>query len=215
MSLLAAGKIAGLPNFKVIPEAVVSRLEIMAAFENLARRRARFALLLALAPGPALALPQVDCPTQPADGGIEIVFSPTPADAGLRAIERVVASAKTSLDVAAYEFSSANVARALLAAHGRGVRVRLLVDGANFTKGRSQASVLAAAGLPVRVTAKYPAMHDKFIIADQRTVQTGSFNYSFSAERRNAENIVILWNNTCAAELFTGQFDGLWEEGQP
>lgn len=186
----------------------------MAAFQNLAPR-ALFVLLLALAPGPGLARPQVDCPTQPADGGVEIVFSPTPVDASLRAIERVIASAKTTLDVAAYEFSSANVARALLSAHKRGVRVRLLVDGGNFTKGRSQASVLAGAGLPVRATAKYPAMHDKFIIADVQTVQTGSFNYSFSAERRNAENVVILWNNVCAAELFTGQFDALWDEAQP
>ena len=35
-------------------------------------------------------------------------------------------------------------------------------------------------------------MHDKFIIEDGETVETGSFNFTAAAESKNAENVLVL-----------------------
>ena len=35
-------------------------------------------------------------------------------------------------------------------------------------------------------------MHDNFIVLDGETVETGCFNFSSSAESRNAENVAVL-----------------------
>ncbi|WP_254911789.1 phospholipase D-like domain-containing protein [Yersinia frederiksenii] len=37
-------------------------------------------------------------------------------------------------------------------------------------------------------------MHNKIILADSNTLQTGSYNYSASANKRNAENVLVVRN---------------------
>ncbi|SDR63438.1 PLD-like domain-containing protein [Rhizobiales bacterium GAS113] len=46
-----------------------------------------------------------------------------------------------------------------------------------------------------------------------RTVETGSYNYSYSAQRSNAENVVVLWNHTDVARAYEERFSQLWAEG--
>ena len=43
-------------------------------------------------------------------------------------------------------------------------------------------------------------MHKKVMIVDGETVVTGSFNYTWSAEHRNAENLLVIHDPTLAAE---------------
>lgn len=40
---------------------------------------------------------------------------------------------------------------------------------------------LARQGVPVRIDSRYAIMHNKFMVIDGVTVQTGSFNYTRSA----------------------------------
>ena len=44
----------------------------------------------------------------------------------------------------------------------------------------------------MRVDYQYAIMHDKFIVVDGETVEEGSFNYTSAAEKKNAENAVML-----------------------
>ena len=64
----------------------------------------------------------------------------------------------------------------------------------------------------VKTDARYPIMHDKFIVVDGKHVETGSFNYSFAAAERNAENAIVVWNNVAMAEKYTSEFDRLFGE---
>ena len=173
-----------------------------------------FAVAAAVAPH-LRASPILDCPAGQT-GDVEIVFSPRPPDAGLRAVERVIDSARRSIDMAAYEFTSKPVADALRRAKTRGVAIRILADErSNRDAARSQAPQLAREGVAVRYNGAYAIMHDKFLVADIETVQTGSLNFTYSAERRNAENILVLWRSPCAAQIYAGQFETLWDEGRP
>ncbi|WFU07285.1 phospholipase D-like domain-containing protein (plasmid) [Rhizobium sp. CB3171] len=48
-----------------------------------------------------------------------------------------------------------------------------------------------------------------------QTVQTGSFNYSFSAKSKNTENVVVLWNAVDTANRFAAQFQEIWQRASP
>ena len=37
-------------------------------------------------------------------------------------------------------------------------------------------------------------MHNKFMIIDEKTIENGGFNYTFQAERANAENVLVITN---------------------
>jgi phosphatidylserine/phosphatidylglycerophosphate/cardiolipin synthase-like enzyme len=56
-------------------------------------------------------------------------------------------------------------------------------------------------------------MHDKFIVVDGKVVETGSFNFTSSAENRNAENVLVLHDPQVAAR-FQPEWSRLWEESE-
>jgi phosphatidylserine/phosphatidylglycerophosphate/cardiolipin synthase-like enzyme len=112
-----------------------------------------------------------------------------------------IKSAKREIDVAAYEFTSTTVADALIAAHERGVIVRVVADAkGNKGKGYSKIYSLANHGVSVRLDAHYAIMHNKILVIDDATVQTGSYNYTRAAEVRNAENVVVIHDAKLAGE---------------
>lgn len=39
---------------------------------------------------------------------------------------------------------------------------------------------------------RYSIMHDTFAVIDGETLETGSFNFTSAAERKNAENVIVL-----------------------
>ena len=106
-----------------------------------------------------------------------------------------IASARRTLRVQIYTFTSRPVLAALLAAERRGVAVRVIVDAGQFRGDRNDTRAvqrLATAGIKVLVDTVPGLMHDKIMIVDEATVLTGSFNYTWSAEHRNAENLIAL-----------------------
>jgi phosphatidylserine/phosphatidylglycerophosphate/cardiolipin synthase-like enzyme len=107
-------------------------------------------------------------------------------------IVRKIEAAKKSIFLLAYNFSSKPIAKALIAAHVRGVRVELVLDRSNLTAKGSELGNCRLAGIPVYVDGAHRIMHDKVLIFDGVEVETGSFNYSRSAELSNGENVVIL-----------------------
>lgn len=50
------------------------------------------------------------------------------------------------------------------------------------------------------------------MVADGVTTQTGSFNYTSSASRRNAENTLVVWEHRATAAAYQQEFDRLWGE---
>jgi len=143
---------------------------------------------------------------------IEIAFSP---DAGATdSIVRLISEAKHTIRVAAYSFTSKDIAAALLNAHKHGIDVQVVLDKSNAKAKYSSATFLANVGVPTRINYKYAIMHSKFMVVDEVTVETGSFNYTKAAEQKNAENVIILRNYPDIAAKYQKEWQKLWNEAQ-
>ena len=105
---------------------------------------------------------------------------------------REVAVAQDSVHVQAYSFTSAPVARALLEAKKRGVKVEVVIDAGRATEKYSEATFFANQGIPVFADGKHAIAHNKVMVIDGLTVITGSFIFTKAAEERNAENLLVI-----------------------
>jgi phosphatidylserine/phosphatidylglycerophosphate/cardiolipin synthase-like enzyme len=69
------------------------------------------------------------------------------------------------------------------------------------------------AGIPTRTISTYAIHHDKYIVADERHVQNGSFNYSQAASKANSENVLVVWHNPELAASFLRHWNNRFEQG--
>ena len=109
-------------------------------------------------------------------------------------------AAQRSVHVQAYSFTSAPIAKALVAAEKRGVDVEAILDKSNRTANYSAADFLAHEGVPTFIDAKHAIAHNKIMIIDGGIVLTGSFNFTKAAEEKNAENLLVLHDAALAAQ---------------
>ncbi|MDR2880916.1 MAG: phospholipase D family protein [Azoarcus sp.] len=172
-------------------------------------RKILFALTLAL-----LSAASQAAETFPADAAYDVGFSPNRG--ALEIILKGIESAKESILVAAYSFTSKPISTALLAAQRRGVDVRVVADGkANSGNNYTAVTFLANQGVPVRLNGRHTINHSKFMVIDGRHVETGSFNYTSAAAKKNAENVLILWNVKPLADQYTAEWKRLWDGATP
>lgn len=124
-------------------------------------------------------------------------------------------SAKREIRLAAYSFTEPAIGKALLDAKKRGVDVVVVVDKEHNGRktGASVASFLASNNVPVRVTSAFKIMHNKFIVVDGSTVETGSFNFSRAAEKDNAENVLAIVNCPALAKTYLPVWKHVWDTG--
>lgn len=132
-----------------------------------------------------------------ADGGktykpqsVEVYFSPK--GGATEAVVSVIEKSKKSINVQAYSFTSAPIAKALVEAHKRGVAVNVILDKSQKTEKYSSADFLAHAGIAVLIDSRHAIAHNKIMIVDSKIVITGSFNFSKAAEESNAENLLVI-----------------------
>jgi phosphatidylserine/phosphatidylglycerophosphate/cardiolipin synthase-like enzyme len=163
----------------------------------------RFLALLFLVP--ALALPAASL-------DYDLGFSP--GGTALEAVVKAIAGAKKTIALAAYEFTSEPVAQALAEAVTRGVKVWVVMDDGAAKSKYSQAAWLLAHGVSLRVNSHYAIFHHKFLVADLDTVETGSFNYTKSADVRNAENALVLRGVPDLAKRYLTEWTRLWDEAE-
>jgi cardiolipin synthase len=133
----------------------------------------------------------------------------TPGDSRLR-IQTLIASARTSLDIALYYLSDTAIRAAVHdRPKNRGVAVRvLLASTGEIPENATTASTLTAAGVPVRTLAN-PVLHAKVIIADGARALVGSNNMSVTSLRDNRELGVIL-REPAAVNAVLAQFGTDW-----
>ena len=139
---------------------------------------------------------------------IENAFSPRQGATDL--IVKTIGEAKHSIYVAAYYFTSYPIARALVAAHARGVDVKLVMDG--HQKFLRAVDYLHENGIVTRMNRHYAIMHDKFMIIDGATLETGSFNFTRAAEYENAENVLVVRDSPGLIKSYERQWSHLWGE---
>jgi phosphatidylserine/phosphatidylglycerophosphate/cardiolipin synthase-like enzyme len=102
--------------------------------------------------------------------------------------------AKKQVLVQAYSFTSTPIAQALVDAKHRGVDVQIILDTSQRTERYSSASFLANEGVPTFIDPNHKIAHNKVIVIDGKTLITGSFNFTKSAEEGNAENLLVINN---------------------
>ncbi|MCY2927444.1 MAG: phospholipase D family protein [Planctomycetota bacterium] len=145
----------------------------------------------------------VGCPPQGTSSptqaeGIQVYFSPNGGCTD--AVAKELDAAKQTVYVQAYSFTSAPIAKALVDAHTRGVKVQVILDKSQRTEKYSSADFVAHAGIPVQIDAAHAIAHNKVMVIDGETVLTGSFNFTKGAEEKNAENLLVIRSKELAAK---------------
>lgn len=126
----------------------------------------------------------------PKDTQTSVYFSPRGGaqDALVHAID----NAQESIYVQAYSFTSEPIVTALIQAHQRGVHVEVILDKSQRNDKRSGTAAVREAGIHTLIDSKHAIAHNKIMVIDQDTVVTGSFNFTKSAEEKNAENLLVI-----------------------
>jgi phosphatidylserine/phosphatidylglycerophosphate/cardiolipin synthase-like enzyme len=98
----------------------------------------------------------------------------------------LIDAATTSVDLMMYQFNRYKIGNALIAAKDRGLKVRVLLDGDQYTNDDVKADLLAA-GVEVKdAPATFEHAHAKVLLLDgqQAVIFSGNYNsYSMSSER--------------------------------
>lgn len=129
---------------------------------------------------------------------IQVFFSPKGGCAA--AVVNNLNRATNSVLVQAYSFTSAPIAKALIDAHKRGVKVEVILDKSNRRANYSSADFIQRAGIPTFIDARHAIAHNKIMVIDGQTVLTGSFNFTKVAEENNAENLLVIQDPALAAQ---------------
>jgi phosphatidylserine/phosphatidylglycerophosphate/cardiolipin synthase-like enzyme len=145
------------------------------------------------------------------------VFSPNGAVA--QVLIRAIDAAKATLEIAMFSFYSQEIAEALLRAKDRGVNVRIVLD-ASQAKNMKLDDWFAYHDFDVRILAgpdphgtwMFEKMHNKFMIADGKLLETGSYNYTANADDNNYENVNFIADAAILA-FFTAYFQMLHDLG--
>jgi mitochondrial cardiolipin hydrolase len=133
----------------------------------------------------------------------------SPGDTCRNAITKQISTALKELLVCVFTISDDIITQSLIAAHRRGVAIRLITDNEkSFDKG-SDINQLAGEGISLRMDTSPNHMHHKFMVVDQHSVLTGSYNWTRGAARFNHENIIVT-KDLATVRIFTHEFDKLW-----
>lgn len=152
---------------------------------------------------------------------VQVFFSP---NGGARdAVLKELAHAKKEIDIAMYILTDRELSNALISAKGRGVNVRVILDGKSAEEiGYSKHHFLSERKIDVKLDNTHKSygdkyegiMHNKFAIIDNEILITGSYNWTHSAEKLNDENLLIIKDAKEITGKFSDKFKELWNRGK-
>jgi phosphatidylserine/phosphatidylglycerophosphate/cardiolipin synthase-like enzyme len=138
----------------------------------------------------------------------EIHYSP---EERLDAIDaQLIATARSSIDLASYALTDPIVINALDDAERRGVAVRIVLD----PRERHDFVKLGDLSDNVRIKRGGPYMHLKAYAVDGQVLRTGSANFSTSGENAQDNDLLVL-RDPSAAIKFEAHFERMWDHAQP
>jgi phosphatidylserine/phosphatidylglycerophosphate/cardiolipin synthase-like enzyme len=128
---------------------------------------------------------------------------------------RQINQAQSSIYVQAFSFTSRPIAKALINAKQRGVKVLVIFDHSQLDhRHYSLARLLIKNDISVWNDDQPNIAHNKVMIIDRSIVETGSFNYTVSAQRYNTENMLII-HNAPLAERYIANWNRRMQLSQP
>jgi phosphatidylserine/phosphatidylglycerophosphate/cardiolipin synthase-like enzyme len=122
------------------------------------------------------------------------------------AIVRELKAARHEVLALAYSFSSKPIAEGLIEAKSRGVHVEIILDRSQEQETYSDLALFQQHGLAPQIDAHHAIAHNKIMIIDQRTLITGSFNFTNQAEHENAENMMVIKGHPELVRLYRQNF---------
>jgi phosphatidylserine/phosphatidylglycerophosphate/cardiolipin synthase-like enzyme len=149
---------------------------------------------------------------------VQTCFSP--AGRCSHRILREIENAQQEILIAVYAFTSDELARAVVQAKQRGVAVQVILDRDFHAKNekskgvfleQQKVAVRRISGMRPAVDKEPGLMHQKFAVIDRRTVLTGSYNWTQSADSLNDENLLLFRDARPLADEYRKAFFQLWE----
>lgn len=153
--------------------------------------------------------------------GVWLVPYFTAPETGLRqggVDEAVIAdinAARHQVDVASFDYNLSSINQALIAAHQRGVLVRLVLDDGNLDDEEMArlTGELEKAGIGIAWDQRQAFMHNKFVIIDRTVLWVGSWNLSVNDTYKNNNNILRFAIPELAAN-YEAEFEEMFASGQ-
>lgn len=154
----------------------------------------------------------------PSVGSIDVYF--TPWDDAQSPLLSALDSARKQILVQAFLLTGRAIGDSLIAAHRRGVDVRVLADAQQHARNPgSLLQQLVRAGVPVWLETRYRNAHNKVMVIDagtpEPTVITGSYNFTWSAQATNAENLLVMRGNPALAERYASNWKRHQSDAEP
>lgn len=161
---------------------------------------------------------EVAAPPVAAQGTLQVAF--TPWDDIEKLITGEIDDARQQVLVQAYLLTSRKISGSLIAAKRRGIDVRILADAKQHgNTPSSKLDELVTSGVPVWLETKYQNAHNKIILIDagsaDSTLITGSFNFTWTAQHKNSENILIVRKNRPLAMRYLSNWERHHAEALP
>jgi phosphatidylserine/phosphatidylglycerophosphate/cardiolipin synthase-like enzyme len=127
------------------------------------------------------------------------------------ALAAAIDQARLCVDVAVYDLDLSTISNALIYAHRRGVKVRVVTESDNMDSTATKIPALVEAGIPVIGDRREGLMHNKFAVIDRMEVWSGSMNYTANDAYRNDNNLIRI-RSTKLAEDYTVEFNEMFEQ---
>jgi phosphatidylserine/phosphatidylglycerophosphate/cardiolipin synthase-like enzyme len=159
----------------------------------------------------------------------------TPGADCTKVIVKEIQKSRKSIFIQAYHLTDDEIAKALVEAKLKGLEIAVIIDGRGAVQKGNDIEQLRDVGINVRIDRKHQIAHDKVIIMDApikedarwiesdgtphgredkhweyTRVITGSFNFTDSAQHRNAENLVVISNEPKVCQAFKKNWDRHW-----
>jgi phosphatidylserine/phosphatidylglycerophosphate/cardiolipin synthase-like enzyme len=142
---------------------------------------------------------------------VEVNFAP--ADGVAKYVLQRIAAAKRSIHFMTFSYTSSAIADAMVAQAQAGLPVQGVFERQNAGGTGSAFSRLRQGGVDVLEDGNCYILHHKVIIIDERTVISGSYNFTNSAEKDNDENLVIV-DDSALARAYLDEFERVYAQAQ-
>ncbi len=143
---------------------------------------------------------------------VDVYFSP---DDGVQAILLdVLSNAQESIYFMAFSFTADELGDVIRERAESGVTVAGVMDEEQVKSNQgTEYDLFRQAGLDVYIDSNPGQMHHKIMIVDERIVIVGSYNFTNSAETRNDENLLVIYNEEIATQ-FLDEFKRIYGQAK-
>ena len=142
---------------------------------------------------------------------IEVYFSPE--DGVAKHVLKRLEAAKRNIHFMTFSYTADTTADAMIAKVEAGLTVRGVFESQNARGTGADFNRLRQGGVDVLEDGNCYILHHKVIVIDERTVITGSYNFTGSAEKDNDENLVIV-DDPALARAYLDEFQRVYAQAQ-